>query len=129
MNFYGKKGSSKKIPTSYNQQLVLTISYQHIDLGTGKWTSKGFYLLKGSSIKKKYEGKSNQGVESVIKKLLENDALVDDGTTDEYYVLKNDIGLHSPSTAARLVHGNDRNGLIHWMHEGKTLGYLLNEST
>jgi len=122
MNVYGRKGKSQQIPKNYDQSTILTIAFETVVLGWGKFTDAGFYLLKGSRVMTSYEGQNNPGIKKIIKDLLNDNLLTEDYP---YYILKSDILLYSPSTAARLIHGNSRNGYTSWIKEGKTLWDLI----
>jgi len=119
---YGRKGKSQQIPKDYDQSTVLTIAFETVILGSGKFTDRGFYLLEGSRIMATYEGQNNPGIKKIIENLSNDNLLLNDYP---YYILKSDILLYSPSTAARLVHGNSRNGFTSWKKDGKTLANLL----
>jgi hypothetical protein len=124
MELYGRKGYQRRIPESYNQNTILTCSFTNVELAKGRLTNSGFCLLKGSRISPTYDGKSNFGLKGVIEELLIKGLLLGD-ELPSYYILKEDISLHSPSAAARLVHGNDRNGYSDWSCGAKTLSQLL----
>jgi hypothetical protein len=109
--YFGTK-APKIPPTSYNQSIWLQTAYRNRVVGTGRWTSAGFLLIADSLVKKKNTLRSNFGLLQIRDKLLKEGILVDGDIV--YYLLKKDILLSSPSGAARLVHGNDRDGLTDW---------------
>ena len=130
LKIYGKKGKPVKTSESYNTTTILQTfikrdgqDYREL-LATGKWNKIVFCLMKDSCIRKRFEAKSNKGGSDIIKELLLDNAFIDLKADQDYYILNKDVGLHSPSAAANLVHGNDRNGQDCWEHEGKTLNEL-----
>lgn len=121
---YGRKGKSTEIPQNYNQSILLTLWFDHItELAQGKWTSAGFKLLKGSRISQDHVDQKNANIKQILKDLLKDNVLENDDPV--YYILKSDITLHSPSTAACLVYGNSRNGNTSWKNGDKTLKQLI----
>lgn len=125
---YGRKGKSSRIPQNYNQSILLTLWFDRItELAHGRWTSSGFKLLKGSRISQDHKGQKNANIKSIISELLKDNVLEGEGTV--YYILKSEITLHSPSTAACLVFGNSRNGYTSWKNKDKTLKQLLDKNT
>ncbi|MBK7816433.1 MAG: DUF4357 domain-containing protein [Sphingobacteriaceae bacterium] len=124
--FYGRRGKHFIIPSFYNQATVLFASDGGTNIATGKWTTAGFILAKGSLIRKVHTLKSNPGVINTKNKLLQTSLLIQ-SAQNNYYQLQEDILLSSPSTAARLVFGNDRNGDSEWKDAyGDSLGSLIN---
>lgn len=117
--FYGK-GSSKRIPSTYNQEQILETNKER---AFGRLTAEGFLILGNSLVRKLVTLKSNPGVNEIIKQLIEEEILVD--YNSEYYKLKQDILVASSSTAGRLVCGNDVNGMTVWKHNGISLKTLL----
>ena len=125
IKIYGNPGKHEPIPDTYIQSTKLTIRgsrFAH-ELTTGYWTKEGFLLKHGSVIK---EDDKNEEYIRDIKIDLEKDGLLqyNEGLGD--YSLCDDIYLHSPSTAAALVIGQNSNGYKDWMNlEGSQLGHLL----
>jgi hypothetical protein len=127
---YGKKGKPVKTSESYDTSLVLQ-TFIKIDgndyrtlLATGKWNGQVFCLMEDSCIRKNYEAKTYVGGIEIINELLSDNAFIDLDADPDYYILNKDIGVHSPSAAANIVHGNDRNGRDCWEHEGKSINIL-----
>jgi hypothetical protein len=127
---YGKKGRPVITSESYDRGLVLQSLIKRQGrqirelLAEGKWNGVIFCLMKDACIRKQFEAKSNTGGNDIINELLLDKAFIDLNADDEYYILNRDIGLHSPSAAANLVHGNDRNGQDCWENNGQTLTEL-----
>lgn len=119
---YGRKGKAFSIPKTYDQSIILTISFNNTEIGRGRLTDTGFHLLQHSRIMMTYEGQNNVGVKKIISDLLKDKLLIDEYP---YYILKSEILLHSASTAARLVNGNSRNGHTCWKKGDKSLRELL----
>ena len=127
---YGKKGKPVKTSELYDTTIILETFIQikgdknRTLLASGKWNGIVFCLEKNSCIRKKFEARSNIGGHDIVRELILDNAFIDFKADDDYYILNNDIGLHSPSAAANLVHGNDRNGQDCWEYEGKSLSIL-----
>lgn len=125
---YGKRGKAVKTSDSYDTSILLETFIKKIGtrsyLAFGKWNKQVFCLEKNSCIRKKFEARSNVGGYDILEELKKDNAFIDHEADNEYYILNKDIGLHSPSAAANLVHGNDRNGQNCWKHDGKTLSQL-----
>ena len=124
LKIYGRKGNPVKTSDAYDCSTILQTyikrdgqPYREL-LASGIWNKEYFRLQKDSCIRKKFEGKSNIGGFAVIEKLLLDNVFIDADADPNYYILNRDIGLHSPSAAANLVHGNDRNGRECWEHDG-----------
>lgn len=127
--FFGRVGgTAEPIPSFYNQSLLLDTSFRGRVIAKGKLTSAGFVLLKGSFVKKQDTFRDNHGIRTTREELVARKLLTDNGQNASYFVLQNDILLASSSTAARLVHGNGRDGLTTWMHNGVQLRDLLREN-
>ncbi len=121
---FGKK-VSKVLPESYNQKTLLQTSFNGSVIATGHWTSEGFVLKANSLIKNHSTLKSNSGTLRTLDEVKRRLYAID--KEGDYLILKVDIRLSSPSTAARLVHGNDRNGKFDWSSSlGESLSQLLN---
>lgn len=125
MKIYGRKGKSIPIPDSYDQSTLLTTFNGKDEIATGKHKANAFHLMKGAWIKKSSHEHGNSGVNEIKKQLLRERLLLENPINGDYYLLKEDIGLYSPSTAARLVHGTNRSGNVDWIHSGIKLGELL----
>jgi len=121
--YYGSK-NRKNLPLSYNQSTSLITTFSENEIASGQWTAAGFLLKSGSSISKRDSLRSNFGVVKIWLELKKDKLFIENGS--DYYILKEDIYLPSASAAARLVHGNDRNGLTNWRNsDGIPLGNLL----
>ena len=121
---YGNKKKCREIPDTYNQSTLLNLfpgSFAHA-LTFGNWTGSGFLLKKGSVIIEK--DSNEQWVRDIKKKLKEDNMLqYNEGLGD--YTLCEDIYLHSPSTSAALVLGQNSDGYMVWMDsDGNKLGHL-----
>ena len=123
--YFGRNGKNFTIPTSYNQTNLLETFDGVKVIAKGYWTSAGFLLVAGSLIRRSITLKSNPGVIDTRNKLLQKSLLVPISNNTDFYLLREDILLSSPSTASRLVHGNDRNGWTDWKCSGVALGTLL----
>lgn len=123
--FFGRKGSNTPIPASYDQSILLTTYLDMVEIAWGKYTTNGFLLLKGSWVKKSVHERNNPGVNTIKNELLQVKLLLANPHNNNYYILKEDIIVPSPSTAARLVHATDRSGLEDWKHLGMKLKELL----
>ena len=123
IKMYGRSGGTKKtLPENYNQNLLLETDFDGVHLAKGKWTANGFLILKGSRVMQEYLGQNNVGLNSILKELQEDNITIEEYP---YFILSQDIFLQSPSTAARLVHGNSRTGFRDWKHDGITLEQLI----
>ncbi len=114
------KGSFKAPPPTYKSDTLLVTTtdgnvYRGNVIANAKWTKQGFLLLKNSLIKKNDTIQSNPSV-SLDRQDIKNHRLLVD-YDKEHYKLMEDILLPSPSQAANLVHGNDRNGQTDWTNE------------
>ena len=124
---YGKKGKPVKTSESYDTSIILKTFIQRRgksnreELAFGKWNRIVFCLLKESCIRKNFDAKSNTGGFQIINELIADNVFIDVSADEDYYILNEDIWLHSPSAAANLVHGNDRNGQYCWEYNGKPL--------
>ncbi|MGN1393006.1 MAG: DUF4357 domain-containing protein [Succinivibrionaceae bacterium] len=90
----------------------------------GKRSSPSFMLSKGSMISAKYAQSLREPVIETRKHLINNNQL-EFNDKHNCYILKESYLLSSPSFAASLVAGNNRNGLDAW--ETKD-GYSLKDS-
>jgi hypothetical protein len=126
--FFGRVGgTAEPIPSFYNQSLLLETSFRGKVIAQGKLTSAGFHLMKGSLVKKHDTFRDNHGIRKTRDELIAKQWLSNNGQNSDYFILQNDILLASSSTAARLVHGNGRDGLTTWMHNRAQLRDLLRE--
>jgi hypothetical protein len=118
----GQVAKKKQVPDHYDQNIQLDTDFDGVHLATGKWTAKGFYLFKGSRIMQEYLGQNNAGINIILNELIKDNVVIEEFP---YYILTEDIILHSASTAACLVHGNSRTGFRDWKSNGKTLSELI----
>jgi len=114
-------GTFKGPPDKYNSNTPLVTSvdgnvYSGNIIAFAKWSKGGFLLLADSLIKKVETNQGNPGVR-VAKEDMKNAGLLIDHNA-EYYKLKEDVSLPSPTYAARLVHGYDVSGRISWTNSG-----------
>lgn len=124
---YGRKGKSIEIPKCYNQSILLKLRFDNnTELAQGKWTSSGFKLFKESRISQDHIDQKNTNIKQILIALLKDNILEDEYP---YYILKCDINVYSPSTAACLVYGNSRNGNTSWKKGDITLKQLLDIKT
>jgi len=120
---YGNFGNKRKpMPEFYNQNLILETDFNGVVLAKGKWIAREFVIFKDSRVMQEYLGQNNNNVVSIINKLLEDDVVSQEYP---YFVLRKDILVDTSSTAASLVHGNNRTGFRDWKHEGLTLEEIL----
>jgi hypothetical protein len=120
---YGRPSGKKKVvPEHYDQNLILECSFKGVRLATGKWTERGFVIFKNSYIVQEYFGQNNKGIKLILNELQKNNAIVE---AYPYFTLTQDILVHSPNTAARLVNGNSRTGFRDWKHNGKMLESII----
>ena len=123
------KGTFNAPKQSYNANTLLVTSlegnvYSGDMLASAKWIKGGFLLLANSFIKKADTIQGNPSVRDAKDDL--NRAGLLTGYSVEYYKLKADILLPSPTYAAQLVHGHNVSGHKSWTNsEGVWLKNLL----
>lgn len=89
-------------------------------------STKQIILLKDSMIRKQVSATLPIGWLKNRQKWLENGDLSDSNSDSKYYVLQSDKLCDTPSMAAALVFGNNRNGWQYWRTiEGKTLDIVF----
>ena len=113
IKYYGREQDISRPPKTYDSsQLLKHFANEFIGcVATGMWTAqKGFILQKDSHIRKEITCKTNKSIKRIQDKLLRDKVIISSLINPEYYQLKEDIRVSSPSSAACLICGNDRNG-------------------
>jgi hypothetical protein len=123
LKYYGPKKNPKTPPIGYNPKTELFTYYHNQKIASGYWSNQGFCIKQNSMVWKRNTLKSNYSLLSIRDIMITEGELVLEG--DDFYVFMSDCFFSSPSSAARLVHGNDRDGLIDWKDaQGRTLKVL-----
>lgn len=97
-----------------------TFSFKDIS-ATGSVTDEGFLVLKGSTAARNI-GSLGDGYRALRDKLVQEQTLVEQS---DKYVFQKDYLFSSPSAAASVVAGGNRNGLQLWMCGTQSVGAAL----
>ncbi len=110
--YYGRELDITLPPDSYDTSQIVKHHLRDFPevFAHGEWTKgNGFLLKEGSYLRKDITCRTNDSIKSIQDDLIDDKVIIASNQND-FFVLLKDVLVSSPSSAACLFCGNDRNG-------------------